>query len=169
LALLRNSGFVEIFLSSANVNRRHKPISKSISKPMTIGRFEKSFPGQLRELHGHRQTARVVVVKVSPVHKDSAIKLGLFGFDQVNRTTGAGRRANSMGHANSLPMPHQYGPADRHKTNFSAKKQEYRESTSTATTRQKLSSTITLNCFHQLNATVSKANRQRNHHEHNDR
>jgi len=106
---------------------------------MTIGRFENPFPGQLRELPGHRQTARVVVVKVSPVHKDSAIKLGLFGFDQVNRATGAGRRANSMGQANSLPMPHRYGPADRHKTNVAQKKQHCPEVASTTTTWQKIS------------------------------
>ena len=104
---------------------------------MTIGRFENPFPGQLRELPGHRQTARVVVVKVSPVHKDSAIKLGLFGFDQVNRTTGADRRANSKGQANSPPMPHQHGPADRHKINVAHKKQHCREVASTTTAWQK--------------------------------
>jgi hypothetical protein len=123
---------------------------------MTIGRLETPFPGQLRELHGHRQTARVVVVKVSPVHKDSAIKLGLFGFDQVNRTTGTGRQANSMGQTNSPPMPPRYGPADRHKTNVVQKKQHCREVASTTTTRKKLVPTIAFSYFYETNPTFQR-------------
>jgi hypothetical protein len=94
------------FLNLSDPNSRHKT--------MTIGRFENPFAGQLCELHGHLQTTRVVVVRVSPAHKVLAIKLGLFGFDQVNRTASASTHASSARQLNLLPMPHQSGPAGRH-------------------------------------------------------
>ena len=111
---------------------------------MTIGRFENPFAGQLCELHGHQQTTRVVVVRVSPAHKFLVIRLGLFGFDQVNQTASASEHASSVRQLNLLPLPHQSGPAGRH-SHDNTQSTQPRQSPSTAitnSTRQLPKSTL---------------------------